>query len=431
MADIYGRAYVTLCATSSASDDNGCLLATPELLSPHRIPCKSRNGTEYEVCVRGWPELQHISSWETQTIKGTDAAATKTRKTRLDFPFLEDFSSLNDFPSRSDFPLLTRAWCFQERLLSPRLLHFTKGEIMWECGELSTCECDSNCNNNGVKPQFLRDRRFKEKYKQLFACHDCEDSPLAEICCGCGFTKHEHELVRLWHEIVQHYSQLDLTFGQDRLPALSGVAKQMMQLRPGDVYLAGLWRNTLLLDLAWFVTNRVTRPLDCLGPSWSWSAVEDQVTFACPITRDTLFDDCVILEAAVTPVGSDPAGKVIAGHIILSAPLFEARFEVWQHNEDAERIEFTLEGNGYRTDFALDCISDYDTGKLKCCDVLTGVRLWVSEMSRDFYLVLAPVEAGPDGLATYRRVGHVWQPGEYIKENWYPQGLKPRVLKII
>ncbi|XTI82127.1 HET-domain-containing protein [Cenococcum geophilum] len=127
MADIYGRAYVTLCATSSASDDNGCFLATPELLSPHRIPCKSRNGTEYEVCVRGWPELQHISSWETQTLRGTDAAATKTR---LGFPFLEDFSSLNDFPSRSDFPLLTRAWCFQERLLSPRLLHFTKGEIM-------------------------------------------------------------------------------------------------------------------------------------------------------------------------------------------------------------------------------------------------------------------------------------------------------------
>jgi hypothetical protein len=405
MADIYGRAYITLCATSSASDNEGFFYAIPEHLRPHQIPCKSRIGTDYEVCVRTLSKGQHIPSWETQTIKCTNAAETKMRP---------------------EFPLLTRAWCFQERLLSPRLLHFTHGEIMWECGELSTCECNNYSSSDGVAPHMLQNQNFKHKYKQSFAC---EDSSAVVTCCGS--TEHQHKLQSLWHSIVAHYSELNLTSSQDRLPALSGVAKQIIQARPGDVYLEGLWRNSLLSDLAWFVRGEGIRPLHGLSPSWSWPAVEESVTFACPITRDTSFDNCSILEATVKPVGSDPTGKVTAGYIILSAPLFEARFQVWQHDEDAKDILFILEGNGYQTEFRLDRISDFVNGKIKCCDVLTGVGLWVSEESRDFYLILAPVEAGADGLVTYRRVGMLWQPGKYIKEHWYLQGMKPRVLKVI
>lgn len=40
-----------------------------------------------------------------------------------------------------EHPLLTRAWVFQERLLSSRVLHFRHFELLWECAEATSCEC--------------------------------------------------------------------------------------------------------------------------------------------------------------------------------------------------------------------------------------------------------------------------------------------------
>ncbi|KAK5657170.1 hypothetical protein OQA88_3227 [Cercophora sp. LCS_1] len=39
------------------------------------------------------------------------------------------------------FPLLTRAWVYQERLLSPRVVHFTPDELSWECNRSIRCQC--------------------------------------------------------------------------------------------------------------------------------------------------------------------------------------------------------------------------------------------------------------------------------------------------
>jgi hypothetical protein len=34
-----------------------------------------------------------------------------------------------------------RAWCFQERLLAPRILHFMQSEVVFECSSGLQCEC--------------------------------------------------------------------------------------------------------------------------------------------------------------------------------------------------------------------------------------------------------------------------------------------------
>jgi hypothetical protein len=39
-----------------------------------------------------------------------------------------------------DFPLLSRAWVYQECLLSPRVLHFSPNELIWACQEQFDCE---------------------------------------------------------------------------------------------------------------------------------------------------------------------------------------------------------------------------------------------------------------------------------------------------
>lgn len=40
-------------------------------------------------------------------------------------------------------PLQTRGWCFQEHLLTPRIIKFTGGELLWECEQAKTMESDS------------------------------------------------------------------------------------------------------------------------------------------------------------------------------------------------------------------------------------------------------------------------------------------------
>jgi hypothetical protein len=55
-----------------------------------------------------------------------------------------DVSLDNMFPSYDggrDYPLYTRAWCFQERILAPRVLHFLPDELVFECMTKCFCEC--------------------------------------------------------------------------------------------------------------------------------------------------------------------------------------------------------------------------------------------------------------------------------------------------
>jgi hypothetical protein len=54
--------------------------------------------------------------------------------------------------------LESRAWCFQERILSTRIVHFTEAEMVFEC--LSSCKCEC-----GSFP--LNQELFKANYSLL------------------------------------------------------------------------------------------------------------------------------------------------------------------------------------------------------------------------------------------------------------------------
>lgn len=56
-----------------------------------------------------------------------------------------------------------------------------------------------------------------------------------------------------WRKIVVEYSGLGLSFGKDRFPAMSGLAKQQQLHRPNESFVTGLWTGSLLEDLLWRV----------------------------------------------------------------------------------------------------------------------------------------------------------------------------------
>ncbi|KAF4631290.1 hypothetical protein G7Y89_g6843 [Cudoniella acicularis] len=69
---------------------------------------------------------------------------------------LEHHSLSDDIPIHTylplkDFPLLNHSWAFQERLLAPRYLHFTKNELTLEFGETFTCKCGCACDGTSSR----------------------------------------------------------------------------------------------------------------------------------------------------------------------------------------------------------------------------------------------------------------------------------------
>lgn len=194
------------------------------------------------------------------------AGQTMTCKMRKTLPQLDNVKK---------FPLLERGWVFQERILSPRFLHFGPQELLWECFETATCECT------------IADSEIRGKREYVFligrqACDRCQLP--GDHCAGCE--------IHLWRNIVMEYSRLKLTFDDDILVALSGLVEQQKEFRRTE-YVYGLWMDSLPLDLTWHVRRTIDifklaeqdsvlpppRLSKRRAPTWSWASVKAPIVF--------------------------------------------------------------------------------------------------------------------------------------------------------
>lgn len=145
-----------------------------------------------------------------------------------------------------EWPTLTRGWVYQEQLLSRRILHFTRNELIWECLEATQCECGWFDNNN------VRQQGTEESYKR--AAGD-----------------------KTWAEVIKEYAKRPLTVATDRLPALGGIAKTTAVEKGYDTeeYLCGLWEKELESTFFWYLTEPPCgqRPNPQI-PTWSWASVD-------------------------------------------------------------------------------------------------------------------------------------------------------------
>lgn len=138
--------------------------------------------------------------------------------------------------------MLHRAWVFQERLLSARIVYFTAHEIFWECREKGWCECGS-CTSFAKSSWDQRKIEFPKLLQKLE-----------------------------WEHIVDEYEYMELTFEKDRLPALAGVARRYGEWS-GKTYVAGLWKEDFPRAFMWAKTYSASRPLRQAAPTWSWASL--------------------------------------------------------------------------------------------------------------------------------------------------------------
>lgn len=154
--------------------------------------------------------------------------------------------------------LETRAWCLQERLLSPRILHVARGQLYWECRTYILSETsphDSLENDSGESSRPFTATTFKP------AASKKQDDD-----------HHVH-----WLVLVAGYSGRNLTKPSDRLPAISGLAEKAKKELGLGTYMHGMWLDNLHAGLLWrrkIQRRHVSSDADTLplGPTWSWAS---------------------------------------------------------------------------------------------------------------------------------------------------------------
>lgn len=165
-------------------------------------------------------------------------------------------------------PINGRAWTFEERLLSPRYLMFGN-RVLWQCR--SAMHCDGGTQDWSFSPYVQDIHRLSVKLSRL---NEETDAGSAPSMSGGEFQK-------LWYSVVAEYSSRELTRPRDKLVAIGAVASDLSIAVGQNIYLAGLWANTLIHDLLWSTHPHLDpcRPEERRAPSWSWASVDHPVRF--------------------------------------------------------------------------------------------------------------------------------------------------------
>lgn len=225
MGSIYARSFITIAAADSSDCESGCF--------------RDRSPLYQENC-RIWEDerrLVFFSKW--------------------DLPKCDNIHLLEGHA------LDSRAWVHQERMMSPRTIHFCHNEIVWECRETIMCgRCD------GAKPLATTNSRLKKIFIKLQRLRDH----------GSGGS---YEFPSIWRDILNRYSKTILSNDNDRLSALAGIAEFPLQ-KLGYRASFGLWLPLFLDELVWAATKPSANEVEGYNtvssfPSWSWVGIKGPV----------------------------------------------------------------------------------------------------------------------------------------------------------
>lgn len=191
-------------------------------------------------------------------------------------------------------PLFDRGWVFQERSLSPRVVYYSKDQLFWECGSSVFSECGMHNRGHEQRPMINQVLKFNQN---------------------------ELDRGKYWRRVIQRYSSLEFTKSSDFLPGLAGIVERESghRERKHDVYMAGMWRNKILDDIAFYTRYPRNRPGDNV-PTWSWASLGSRVTFDEYEKLPTL----KLLEVSFEHVGRHSLGQGTNASLRLKGPVLSA-----------------------------------------------------------------------------------------------------------
>ena len=351
MCDVYQNSFLTIAATAARGSSDGLFAS---------IPCHSVSGT-----------------------------------TEKDKPFTIRVREAIHHRRSYQLPLLSRAWVYQERLISRRVLHFGGLELFWECMETSCCECGEM--DLEEKPP----KKSMQYRKPVYST--------------------DKERCRIWHEMVEEYTDLSLSFVSDREVAFRGLAKEMQPTRQGR-YLAGLWEDSLLEDLAWKCLQQPKKPRPAksiaFAPTWSWTSVDGH----CRYLYSDIGRSCELVQIASPDPASLASNPRALGCITLRGNLLTASARHIRSGDTTQRTAIIVAGSVELGRFTADYpLWEVGEGFIPATEIIYCFGLG-SNINHDIDLVLRCVS---ESLQLYERIGIATR-NRYLGDPYLPYDLRMR-----
>ncbi|PTB63676.1 HET-domain-containing protein [Trichoderma citrinoviride] len=200
-----------------------------------------------------------------------------------------------------NMPVWKRAWVFQERLLSRRLLIFGPDELSWQCTTHHKCEC-------GLDELETQSRNLMRDWGDDIHIPLSSATSRRDMHQTLGDNPSHKQLRQAWRLVVEAYSRLDYTYRSDTLFAIAGLAKNFNARMGGKNYFAGIWYDELkdsqatgdwksqaetALDLLWRLAyfkdaRRKNLPEPAVPISWSWAFPECPIVY--PFSNDEVLN---------------------------------------------------------------------------------------------------------------------------------------------
>lgn len=286
-------------------------------------------------------------------------------------------------------PVNSRAWCLEERLLSPRALIFAAHTLQYHCQTHTVNIGGSICPPRGGRrlPRLM----FLPKPPQVLS------------------TKEALEVKRAWYDIVEDYTSRDVTKPRDKLLALAGVVEKFHGVWNAS-YLAGLWQHNLVRDLLWTkdYAKYSPRPTKYRAPSWSWAAVDGRVvcdTFDSRLDPDRYdLKECELLQCEVSLANQTlPFGRVVGGIVRVRSPLRRVK---WNPSASSPQIfEFGAQDGDELLPICDAYPDSLDEASQSTSEVWVLPILWNVEMMYAVGLIISDASEHT-GSRCFRRVGY-------------------------
>ncbi|KAH6894632.1 heterokaryon incompatibility protein-domain-containing protein [Thelonectria olida] len=264
MSNVYQNALFNIAATAATNAHEGMFYARdPIKIIPPRVHvCWDGKWPWYpETKIRGWYYLTLAEAFELDVLSA---------------------------------PLNQRGWIFQERALSPRVFHFSRDQVYWECCSLQASEAfpeglidvDSG-RLSTVSSTSSKIFELCNSPNTLIGSINLLDLGSAEVFTTAAMRKGQldpspDELYNIWRSCVRTFSSCKLTFPRDKLVAISGIASAL-GLWLDDEFIVGAWKKSLLEDLLWCkdqtVNELLSLPPAYRAPSWSWVSTDGTIEF--------------------------------------------------------------------------------------------------------------------------------------------------------
>ena len=214
-------------------------------------------------------------------------------------------------------PVFKRGWTFQELMLSPRALIFDSRHITLKSPGFA------------FKPLVETHVPFQTECPELPAAvfDKIDEKSDFRTSKKSNIRSLAYEQYRIWSQVIEEYSGRNFTFFTDRLPALAGLASELARVWD-DIYLAGLWRRTVIQHLAWHMSSHGSQRWNGLSkdvnrtkrsgcPSWSWVAVPYPITLSSMMSRSV--DAKLVSHDVQLASQESPFGQVKSARISLDA----------------------------------------------------------------------------------------------------------------